>query len=159
MHGNCFPLGKEPLDAVSICRVIAILTAADQINCTTMLHGKSVITVINHLPYHLALLPYHIIDYLLVMSNTQGLLLYIQFTVIIRLLTMKWLIKLIVHLCFSTFNLRNCAILTSFKNINKAVSKLKIHFPLYIDYTFHRTETHSILVTAAKWFLIHPQVY
>lgn len=85
----CIALGKEPLDAGSICRVAAILTAAQHRNYNTMLGEKSVITVINHLPYHLALLPYHIIDYLLVMSNTQGLLLHIQFTVIIRLLTMK----------------------------------------------------------------------
>lgn len=89
MHSSCFPLGKEPLGAGSICRVVAILTAAEHINYNTMLRGKSVITVINHLPYHLAHLPYHIIDYLLVMSNTQGLLLRTQFTVIIRLLTME----------------------------------------------------------------------
>lgn len=82
-------MGKEPVDAGSICRVVAILTAAEHRNYNTMLWKKSVITVINHLPYHFALLPYHTIDYLLVMSNTQGWLLHIQFTVIIRLLTIK----------------------------------------------------------------------
>lgn len=62
MHICSFPLAKESLDADGIGKIVAILTAAEHINYDTVLCGKSVTTEINHLPYHLTLLAYHIID-------------------------------------------------------------------------------------------------